>query len=87
VEVRVVVWDSQDALQVPTSALFRDEKGWATYVMENGKAVRRRLEVGPQNDQAAAILSGLKEGEKVIVHPSGDIKDGAAVEEREKPAS
>jgi HlyD family secretion protein len=84
VEVRVVVWDSKDALQVPTSALFRDEQGWATYVMENGKAVRRRLEVGPQNDQAAAILSGLKEGEKVIVHPSGDIKDGAAVEEREK---
>jgi HlyD family secretion protein len=84
VEVRVVVWDSKDALQVPTSALFRDEQGWATYVMEGGKAVRRRLEVGPQNDQAAAILSGLKEGEKVIVHPSGDIKDGAAVEERAK---
>lgn len=84
VEVRVVVWDSKDALQVPTSALFRDEQGWATYVMEGGKAVLRRLEVGPQNDQAAAILSGLKEGEKVIVHPSGDIKDGAAVEERAK---
>jgi HlyD family secretion protein len=84
VEVRVVIWDAQDALQMPTSALFRDEQGWATYVLEGGKAVRRRLEVGPQNDQAATVLSGLKEGEKVIVHPSGDIKDGAAVEERGK---
>jgi HlyD family secretion protein len=84
VEVRVVIWDAQDALQMPTSALFRDEQGWATYVLEGGKAVRRRLEVGPQNDQAATVLSGLKEGETVIVHPSGDIKDGAAVAERGK---
>ncbi len=82
VEVRVVVWDSKDALQVPTSALFRDEKGWAAYLMQDGKAVRRSLEVGPQNDEAATILSGLKEGETVIVHPSGDIHDGAAVEPR-----
>lgn len=82
VEVRVVVWNSPDALQVPTSALFRDEQGWATFVMENGKAVRRRLEVGPQSDRAAAVLSGLKAGEKVILHPSADITDGVEVEER-----
>jgi HlyD family secretion protein len=84
VEVRVVVWDSQDAVQVPTSALFRDEQGWAAFVLENGKAVRRRVEVGPQSDRAAAVLSGLKEGEKVIIHPSADITDGVEVEERGK---
>ena len=82
VEVRVVVWDSPNALQVPTSALFRDEQGWATFVMENGKAVRRRVEVGPQSDRAAAVLSGLKEGEKVILHPSADIQDGVEVAAR-----
>jgi len=84
VEVRVVVWDSPDAVQVPTSALFRDEQGWAAFVLENGKAVRRRVEVGPQSDRAAAVLSGLKEGEKVIIHPSADVTDGVEVEERGK---
>lgn len=84
VEVRVVAWESDDVLQVPTSALFRDEQGWATFVMENGKAVRRRLEVGPQNDKAAVVLSGLKAGERVITHPSADVKDGVEVAEREK---
>lgn len=82
VEVRVVVWDSPDALQVPTSALFRDEQGWAAFVMENGKAVRRRVEVGPQSDRAAAVLSGLREGEKVILHPSADVQDGVEVKAR-----
>lgn len=84
VEVRVVVWESPDALQVPTSALFRDEQGWAAFVMENGKAVRRRVEVGPQSDRAAAVLSGLREGEKVIIHPSADIADGVEVAPRGK---
>lgn len=83
VEVRVVVWESPDALQVPTSALFRDEQGWAAFVMENGKAVRRRVEVGPQSDRAAAVLSGLREGEKVIIHPSADIADGVEVAPRD----
>lgn len=82
VEVRVVAWESDDVLQVPTSALFRDEQGWATFVMQDGKAARRRLEVGPQNDKAAVVLSGLREGERVIIHPSADIQDGVEVEER-----
>lgn len=84
VEVRVVAWESENVLQVPTSALFRDEQGWATFVMDNGKAVRRRLEVGPQNDKAAVVLSGLRAGEKVIIHPSADIQDGVEVEERKE---
>ncbi|MFP5285100.1 MAG: efflux transporter periplasmic adaptor subunit, partial [Thermoanaerobaculia bacterium] len=84
VEVRVVVWESPDALQVPTSALFRDEQGWAAFVMENGKAVRRRIEVGPQSDRSAAVISGLREGEKVIIHPSADIADGVEVAPRGK---
>lgn len=82
VEVRVVAWESDDVLQVPTSALFRDEQGWATFVMQDGKAARRRLEVGPQNDKAAVVLSGLREGERVIIHSSADIQDGVEVEER-----
>ena len=83
VEVRVVVGDSPDALQVPTSALFRDDQGWAAFVLGDGKAVRRRLEIGPQSDRAAAVLSGLREGEKVIIHPGAEIQDGVEVAPRD----
>ncbi|HKV13294.1 MAG TPA: efflux RND transporter periplasmic adaptor subunit, partial [Thermoanaerobaculia bacterium] len=82
VEVRVVMWDSQDVLQVPTSSLFRDDQGWAAFAMENGKAVKRRIEVGHQNGTAAEIRSGLKEGDRVIVHPGAEVADGVAVEQR-----
>jgi HlyD family secretion protein len=82
VEVRVVMWDGKDVLQVPTSSLFRDDQGWAVFAVENGKAVKRRLEVGHQNGLAAEVRSGLKEGDQVILHPGAEVADGVAVEER-----
>lgn len=82
VEVRVVMWEGDDVLQVPTSSLFRDDQGWAVFAVENGKAVKRRVEVGHQNGTAAEIRSGLKEGDRVIVHPGAEVADGVAVEER-----
>ena len=82
VEVRVVMWDGKDVLQVPTSSLFRDDQGWAVFAVENGKAVKRRVDVGHQNGLAAEVRSGLKEGEQVILHPGAEVADGVAVEER-----
>jgi HlyD family secretion protein len=83
VEVRAIVWEGKDVLKVPTSALFRDALGWAAYVEKDGKATTRRLEVGWQNGLEAEIRGGLAPGEKVILHPSADVKDRAAVAERE----
>lgn len=82
VEVRVVLQDLKDVPQVPTSALFRDEQGWKVFAVENGRAVRRAVEVGYQNGLAAEIRSGLKEGDQVILHPSADVKEGVDVETR-----
>ena len=84
VEVRVVLQDLKDVPQVPTSALFRDEGGWKVFALENGKAMRRAVEVGHQNGLAAEIRSGLKEGDQVILHPSADVKEGIDVQGREK---
>lgn len=79
VEVRVVVWESEDALQVPVGSLFRDGGDWAVFVVEDGRARVRRVEIGPMGDAAAAILSGLAEGDSVIVHPRQTLEAGARV--------
>jgi hypothetical protein len=82
VEVRVVLQDLKNVPQIPTSAIFRDEQGWKVFAVENGKAVRRAVEVGHQNGLAAEIRSGLKEGDRVILHPSADVKEGSKVQGR-----
>ena len=77
-----VVWEEADVLQVPTGALFRTEDGWAVFVAADGRAERRTVEVGQQAGLRAEVVSGLDEGETVIVHPGNDVEDGARVRPR-----
>ncbi|WP_018988702.1 efflux RND transporter periplasmic adaptor subunit [Aromatoleum toluclasticum] len=82
VEASFVLWEGEDVLQVPASALFRDGDGWAVFAVEEGRAVRRRVETGQGTGLVAQVLDGLKEGERVIVHPDDRLRDGVKVSGR-----
>jgi len=79
---RIVVWQSDDELLVPLGALFRRDQSWAVFVVKDGRAELRKIEIGQRNIQAAQVLSGLSEGEQVILHPSDQIQDGVSVAPR-----
>jgi HlyD family secretion protein len=79
VDARIVLWEGNNVLKVPTSALFRSEGGWSVFVMRDGKAVRTAVEIGQRNAFEAEVTRGLKEGDVVIVHPSDKIVDGVGV--------
>lgn len=78
-EARVVVWQSNDALQVPTSALFRRGGTWSVFAIDNQRAQRREVKIGQRSATAAEVLEGLTAGEPVILHPSDLIDDGVRV--------
>jgi len=82
VEASFIVWEADDVLQIPASALFRDGSAWAAFIAEQGKAVKRRIEVGQRNGLSAQVLSGIREGEQVIAHPDDRLRDGASVTAR-----
>lgn len=79
VEARIVTWKSDDVLLIPTGALFRRGNEWMTYKEENGVAKETKLSIGRNNGVSAQVLDGLKEGEKVILHPPDPVKDGLKV--------
>ena len=79
VEGRIVIWEADSALRVPVSALFRRGENWILFVVENGEAHRRDVEVGQRTPFEAEVKSGLEEGADVIVHPSNQITDGTRV--------
>jgi len=79
VEAHIVVWQSEDALKVPVSALFRQEEDWAVFVVAEARARLRRVAIGHRNSLAAEVLDGLAEGERVVLYPSDRISDGVAV--------
>jgi len=79
VGVRIVVWESADALRVPTGALFRDAGGWSVFVVESGRAHRRQVQVGQQSAEYSEVIAGLAERDTVVMHPSDRVSDGRAV--------
>lgn len=83
VETRIVVWQSEDALTVPSSALFREKGGWAVFAVVDGKAQFRPIEIGHSNGVNAEVLSGLDAGTKIILYPGPGITDGTPVEQRQ----
>lgn len=48
-------------------------------VVQGDKAVKREVEVGQRNGLMAQIVSGIKAGDNVIVHPGDQVKDGVRV--------
>ena len=82
VEVRVVIWECANVVNVPTSALFRHGDKWAVYVIDAGRARRTVVELGRQTGQSAEVTAGLADGTRVILHPGDTLVDHARVRER-----
>lgn len=82
VEARVVVWEGQDILQAPSSAFFRHGGRWAVFIVEDGVAHRRDVELGHRGDFAVEVSDGLREGEVVVLSPNDRVEDGVRVQGR-----
>lgn len=82
VEARFVIWEGQDILQIPASALFRHNQDWALFAVENGRAKIRVLTLGQRAGLIVQVLSGIKAGQQVITHPEEKIQDGTRVQVR-----
>lgn len=77
--------ETKPVLVVPEGALKPD--GDRTYVfVVNGETVERRaVSTGGTAPGGRAVTSGLRAGDRVVIDPSAELRDGARVEIREKP--
>jgi HlyD family secretion protein len=82
VEVRVVVWQSDDTLLVPAGALFREGSEWKTFVFDAGKAKSAIVKAGRTDGRMMQVLEGLKPGDEVLMHPPDSVIDGSEVVKR-----
>ena len=81
--VRIATWSAPQVLKVPISALFRTQGKWSVFTVdEENRARLRTLAVGHMNDEEAEVLSGLRVGDKVLLHPGDKVSDGVKVSER-----
>lgn len=85
VEVRVAVWHSDNLLLVPSGALYREGSEWKTFLFDNGKAKVVSVQTGHTDGKLTEVIGGLKEGDRVLMHPPDSVKDGVGVKERATP--
>lgn len=75
----IVMWETEDAVQVPLGAVFRLGSDWALFKVENGVANQVVVETDARNDRMVQITSGLQETDSVIVHPGDKVASGSRV--------
>ncbi len=79
VEVRIVVNEQHDALVIPRGAVRYDNGQHFVFVYGGDEVHRRDIKVGAASLQKYALVSGLKEGDRVALPGDVDFSDGMKV--------
>jgi HlyD family secretion protein len=83
-DVKIVVAARDDAVLVPTEAVFATAEGAAVFVMEGGRARKRAVTTGLTGEDHYEVTDGLSPGEVVLLRPPTDLKPGSRVKPAER---
>lgn len=82
VEASIVTWEAADTLKVPAGALFRRGNSWTIFAVVNSRAVLKEVQIGNTSGLETEILSGLRAGDSIILHPSDRVQPGVRIIKR-----
>jgi membrane fusion protein, multidrug efflux system len=80
VQVIVDSGTAEERVLVPQAALIADQAGIYVFVVEDGKAVIKRLKIGAEAGADVVVEQGLNGGEQVIVQGIQGVRPGAPVQ-------
>jgi len=84
--VALVYERKMDALQIPRTALLDGDGPPKVFVVKDGKAAERNVQLGLSNGAYVEVVTGLKDGEQVVVVGQAAVKPGATVRIVNTPA-
>lgn len=75
VDVKIVTSDKKDILYIPLTALIREDNKKYVFIYQDGIVSMREIKTGIFNLESTEVLSGLNEGDEVIIPGTDKIKD------------
>jgi membrane fusion protein, multidrug efflux system len=85
VTVNIITATRQGVVLIPKRAIVRRNNEESVFVVEEGVAVRRVVNLGLADHRQSEVLSGLEGGEVLVVVGQRGLKDGARVEVAGEP--
>lgn len=73
------------ALLIPVSAVVRNGARDWVWVIENSRAYRREVQLGPNNFDLIHVAAGIRPGDEVVVQGKDGLKDGQRVKVKPMP--
>ncbi|RKY31299.1 MAG: hypothetical protein DRP67_02815 [Candidatus Omnitrophota bacterium] len=80
--MKIIVKERKNALIISDKSIFKEDSKFFVWVVKNGKVSKRYVEKGIEEEGKVEILSGLKEGEEVVIEGGIGLKEGMEVEVR-----
>lgn len=68
-----------DVVAIPRDAILPGRIGPTAFVVENDRAILRRLELGTDQGLMVVVTQGLEPGEQLVVRGHRDLRDGSLV--------
>ncbi len=79
-EIHIPVGGAKESPVIPQTAVRPSERGFLSYIVENGKAVERVLTLGLRtSDGFVEVREGLTAGETLVIRGSEALENGVAV--------
>lgn len=78
-DVDITSQEKPDTLYVPEKSVFEMDGKDTVFIVKNNKVAPRTIETGIENDNYIEVISGINEGETVVVDPDSELKPGKKV--------
>jgi len=82
VEVKIIVDETDRATVVPVGALFRRGDAWNVFVVEDGRAHIRQIQIAHLSAGLADVAEGVRPGEIVVLYPPAALAEGSRIKLR-----
>lgn len=74
-----VLLQVENILQLPESSIIPIENSHYVFIEKEGKALRKAIQIGRRQPGVVEVISGLNEGEQVVVEGALKLRDGSTI--------
>ncbi len=79
ISARLLMEERANVMLLPRGPFVEAEGGRFAYVVENGVAQRRAIKIGATSISAVEIISGLKDGDKVVISGTDAFENASSI--------